>query len=81
MSQLKQACASPDSGLAQREKREETLLSGPRMYEKIHNYIIMGVLKSESRFFSPACGHCLRPITLCHKIFEVRMEVRMLSST
>ena len=30
------------------------------MYEKIRNYIIMGVRKSESRFFSPACGHCLR---------------------
>ena len=30
------------------------------MYEKIRNYIIMGVRKSESRFFSPACGHCLK---------------------
>jgi hypothetical protein len=48
---------STDSGLAQREKRHYYPVSG--MYEKIRNYIIMGVRKSESRFFSPACGHAL----------------------
>jgi hypothetical protein len=48
------------SGFRTCTKGEETLLSGPRMYEKIHNYIIMGVRKFESRVFSPACGQCLK---------------------
>ena len=64
VSQLKQGCASPEgmckSGIRTCTKGEETLLSGPHTQEKIHNYIIMGVPKSESRVFSPACGLCLR---------------------
>ena len=41
-------------------KGEETVLSGPRMYEKIRNYIIMGVRKSES----PKVGFFLPPVDI-----------------
>ena len=72
VSQLKKPCASSDSGLAQREKRHYY-----RYPIRRRKYIttFMGVQKYKSRFFSPACGHCLK-VNVCRKTTQEQLHLK-----